>query len=150
MEEKSQFETFELNLSNSIQGMLKETTNWTFFLSIIGFIGIGLMLLVGIIMSAVMGSMSNEFNPYQSIGFNPAYLGLIYVIMAAFYFFPVLYLFNFSRKMKLALRTKNNDDLTLAFSNLKSHYKYLGIFTIVIISLYVLFIFLAVIGAAAF
>ena len=41
MEEKSQFETFELNLSNSIQGMLKETTNWTFFLSIIGFIGIG-------------------------------------------------------------------------------------------------------------
>lgn len=150
MEEKSQFETFELSLSNNILGMLKETTNWTYFLSIIGFIGIGLMLLVGIVMSAVMGSMSNEFNPYQSIGFSPAYIGLIYVIMAAFYFFPVLYLFNFSRKMKAALRTKSNDDLTAAFSNLKSHYKFLGIFTIVVISIYVLILFFAMIGAAAF
>ncbi len=150
MEEKSQFETFELNLSNNILGMLKETTTWSYFLSIIGFIGIGFMILGGIIMTAVMGTMANEFNPYQNMGFSPAYIGLIYIVMAAIYFFPVLYLFNFSRKMRTALRTKNNDDLTAAFSNLKSHYKFLGIFTIVVISIYVLILLFAMIGAAAF
>jgi hypothetical protein len=64
--------------------------------------------------------------------------------MGLLYFFPVLYLFNFSKKMKNALSNNKTVDFTLAFKNLKSHYKFIGIFTIVIISMYVLmFLFLA-------
>ena len=136
MEEKSQFETFELNLSNTIAGHLKEISSWSYFLSIVGFVGIGFMILVGIFFGTVMGSLPT--NPYEGLGINTGYFGLIYVVIAAFYFFPVLYLFNFSRKMKSALQNKSNDDLTSAFANLKSHYKFIGIFTIVIISLYLL------------
>lgn len=145
MEEKSAFETFELNVSSTIMGFLKETSTWTYFLSILGFIGIGLMLLFGVFFSVVMGLISGG-NPYEGLGMDMSYFGLIYIVLALLYFFPVLYLFNFSRKTKLALKTNNNDDLTTAFSNLKSHYKFMGVFAIVIISIYILAFVIAMIA----
>lgn len=145
MQEKSAFETFELNLPPTILGFLKETSTWTYFLSILGFIGIGLMVLVGIFFSVAMGNMSGG-NPYESLGMDMSYFGLIYIVLGLIYFFPILYLFNFSRKMKSALSSNNNDELTAAFSNLKSHYKYAGIFTIVVISLYILILIIAMIA----
>ncbi|MFC4721831.1 DUF5362 family protein [Geojedonia litorea] len=148
-ENASAFDVFELNMSNDVLGFLKETSTWTYFLSILGFIGIGLMVIFGLLFSTILGSMTDA-NPYEQVGFNTGYLGLIYVAMALLYFFPVYYLYNFSRKMKTALRMKNNDDFSAAFSNLKSHYKFVGILTIVIISLYVLLFFFALIGASAF
>ncbi|WP_323026874.1 DUF5362 family protein [Gelidibacter japonicus] len=147
MEEKSAFETFELNLPPAILGFLKETSTWTYFLSILGFIGIGLMILGGLFFSLALNLMPGG-NPYAGLGVDMSYFGMIYVVIALFYFFPVLYLFNFSRKMKSALSSNNNDELTAAFSNLKSHYKFIGIFTIVIISIYVLiFVFAMIAGA---
>jgi hypothetical protein len=147
MEEKSAFETFELNLPPAILGFLKETSTWTYFLSILGFIGIGLMILGGLFFSLALNLMPGG-NPYDGLGVDMSYFGMIYVVIALFYFFPVLYLFNFSRKMKSALSSNNNDELTAAFSNLKSHYKFIGIFTIVIISIYVLiFVFAMIAGA---
>ncbi|RXJ51396.1 DUF5362 family protein [Gelidibacter gilvus] len=147
MEEKSAFETFELNLPPVILGFLKETSTWTYFLSILGFIGIGLMILGGLFFSLAMNLIPGG-NPYAGLGVDMSYFGMFYVVIALFYFFPVLYLFNFSRKMKSALNSNNNDELTSAFSNLKSHYKFIGIFTIVIISLYVLiFVFAMIAGA---
>ncbi|RIA09548.1 hypothetical protein OE09_1386 [Flavobacteriaceae bacterium MAR_2010_72] len=145
-ENTSAFDAFELNMSNNVLGLLKETSTWTYFLSILGFIGIGLMVVFGLLFSTIFGSMT----PYDQVGFNTGYLGLAYVALALLYFFPVYYLFNFSRKMKNALRMKNNEDFAAAFSNLKSHYKFVGILTIVIISLYVLLFFFALIGASAF
>ncbi|WP_163514870.1 DUF5362 family protein [Gelidibacter japonicus] len=147
MEEKSAFETFELNLPPAILGFLKETSTWTYFLSILGFIGIGLMILGGLFFSLALNLMPGG-NPYAGLGVDMSYFGMIYVVIALFYFFPVLYLFNFSRKMKSALSSNNNDELTAAFSNLKSHYKFIGIFTIVIISIYVLIFVLAMIARA--
>ncbi len=147
MQEKSAFDNFELNLPPAVLGYLKETSTWTYILSIIGFIGIGLMVLAGIIFSFTMGGMLGD-NPYESFGIDISYFGMIYIVLGLIYFLPVMYLFNFSRKMKLALNLNTNEDLSAAFSNLKSHYKYLGIFTIVIISLYVLIIVIAMISAA--
>ena len=145
MEEKSAFDTFELNLPAAILGFLKDTSTWTYFLSILGFVGIGLMLLVGIVFSVAMGSMP-RINTYENLGIDMSYFGLIYLVLGLVYFFPVLFLFNFSRKMKCALNSNNNEDLAAAFSNLKSHYKFVGILAIVIISLYVLLIVIAMIA----
>lgn len=151
MEEKSAFESFELEVSEDIKGLLKETSSWTYFLSILGFIGIGIMLIFGIFFGAIMsaGALGNN-NAYEAVGFSMGYFGLIYVAMALIYFFPVLYLFNFSRKIKSALSTNNKTDFKSAFSNLKSHYKFMGIFTIVIISIYVLAFIVGMFAAAAF
>ncbi|MFD1162415.1 MULTISPECIES: DUF5362 family protein [Hwangdonia] len=139
MEQKSAFESFELEIGEDIKGLLKETSSWTYLLSIIGFIGIGLMVIAGVFLGAMMGTNTfGSSNPYDAMGFPMGYFGLIYVGMGLIYFFPVLYLFNFSRKMKNALSTTNKADFKSAFTNLKSHYKFMGIFAIVIISIYVL------------
>ncbi len=72
----------------------------------------------------------------------PEYLGLtmtiVYLVLAIIYFFPVYYLLQFSLKMKKALTSKNDETLAKAFEMIKSHYKFLGVFTIITISLYVL------------
>ncbi len=145
-ENKSAFESFELNITNTIIGFLKETSTWTYFLSILGFIGIGLMVIFGLLFGTIYGSVSGPANPPGSTGL----VGLVYVLMALLYFFPVLYLFNFSRKMKSALQSKNNEDFMMAFSNLKSHYKFVGILAIVVISIYVLLFLFAALGASLF
>lgn len=141
----SEFNEFELGINNEIVSYLKETSSWTYFLSILGFVGVGFMVVVGIIISIVLGnSAMAEFKPYNELGFPQALLGAIYIVLGLLYFFPVVYLFNFSRKIKNALSNSAVADFTSAFKYLKSHYKFIGIFTIVVISMYVLmFLFLA-------
>ncbi len=151
MDQKSAFDSFELEINNDIKGFLKETSIWSYFLSIMGFIGIGIMVIFGVFFGAIMSSKAfGNTNPYESLGFSMGYFGLIYVVLALVYFFPVYYLFNFSRKMKSALRLNSNKDFKSAFSNLKSHYKYMGIFAIVIISIYLLIFIGAMVTTAAF
>ncbi|MGB5417263.1 DUF5362 family protein [Algibacter sp.] len=151
MEQKSAFESFELEVSDDIKGLLKETSSWTYFLSILGFIGIGFLVIFGIFFGAIMSNASGlgNANPYENLGFSMGYFGLIYVVLALVYFFPIFYLFNFSRKMKSALTSSNNEDFKAAFTNLKSHYKFMGIFTLIIISIYLL-IFIGAMASALF
>ena len=88
-------------------------------------------------------------DPYEGLGFTSGILGFIYVIIALIYFFPISYLFKFAKKMKNALKSSDNTELTSAFSNLKSHYKFIGIFTIIILSLYVLIFIIGIAGGLA-
>lgn len=47
---------------------------------------------------------------------------LLYLLMALLYFFPVLYMYRFSWRMKTALLTKSTElELNLAFKNLKAN-----------------------------
>jgi hypothetical protein len=55
--------------------------------------------------------------------------------MAVFWFIPTWYLFRFSMLAIKAVRDSTGT-LTAAFRNLKSAFKFFGIFTIVILSLY--------------
>ena len=48
--------------------------------------------------------------------------------------------------MKSALRSNNQAELTKAFEYLKSHYKFIGILTIIVFGLYILAIFGAMIA----
>ncbi|MCF7560898.1 DUF5362 family protein [Sabulilitoribacter multivorans] len=149
MVEKSVFDSFELEVTQEIKGFLKETSSWSYFLSILGFVGIGFMVFGGIIMAFA--------NSFSQLGGSSAYgfgysvgIGLVYIVLALIYFFPVFYLFNFSKNIKRALSANNNTDFKRAFLNLKSHYKFMGIFTIVFISLYILAIIGVVAGASMF
>ena len=149
MEEKSVFEeAFNLSVTEQAKAYLKESAKWTKFLSILGFIGIGFMVIAALFMGVIMGSVGGAYNAGAMAGLSSGIITIVYLAMAALYFFPVMYLYKYSVRMKEALQSSNSDTLTEAFSNLKSHYKFIGVLTIVIISLYVL-MFVITIGAAA-
>jgi len=76
-------------------------------------------------------------------------LAAFYVVIAVIYFFPVYYLFKYAKGMKQALDSSNSELLSDSLVYLKSHHKFLGIMTIVILSLYLLAIVGGVIFAAS-
>lgn len=135
----------QLTLTSASKRFLRETAKWSFFLSIMGFIMIGFMLILAIFANTIFG-MAAAMQPGV-----PKNIGMImtitYLILAVIYFFPVYYLLQFSNKMKKALQTKNDETLANAFEMLKSHYKFLGVFTIITLSLYVLGVVVAMLGA---
>ena len=137
----------QLTLNGKAKSFLRETAKWCKFLSIVGFVGIGLMIVFALFAGTIFSALPQA----QTIPFD---LGLAmtitYLILAALYFFPVYYLYQFSGKMKAALFTKNDDTLADAFEVLKSHYKFVGVFTIIILSLYILaFVSSIFVGALA-
>ena len=139
-----------LTLNNQSKGFLREIAKWASFLSILGFIGLGFMVLLGVfskILFANGGMLGTALPQDQSLPFDISnFMMVIYLIFAAIYFFPVYYLFQFSRKMKIALQTKNDEELANAFEVLKSHYKFIGVFAIIILSLYALLFIVAILG----
>ena len=145
-ETNSVFDNFELRLNEISKKYLRETAKWAFMLSIIGFILVGLFVLFAVLIFVMSSALNSASNPFQQQGLPIGVAAFIYIIMAALYFFPVLYLYKFSRKMKVALLEKNTEDLTAAFSNLKSFFKFLGVMMLVVIGIYVLVFVFAIIG----
>lgn len=128
----SSFSNGQLTVSPIASDYLSETGKWGKFLAILGFCFVGLIILAGLFAGTLFSAMGT---PMPVPGF---LVGLIYVLIGLFYFFPVYYLFKFSSQVRGALMSKNSQELDLAFENLKSHYKFIGIFTIVILCIYVL------------
>ncbi len=126
---------------------LNQTRKWTMFLSVLGFVGIGFLILAGFIMMFMGTAMSQQIP--SSVPFNFGYLGVIYLVLGAVYFIPIYYLFTFSNKMRNALYANDMDILTSAFKYLRNYYRFIGVVTIVLISLYILIMIAAVIGVGA-
>jgi lipid-A-disaccharide synthase-like uncharacterized protein len=139
----------ELSLTQQALASLKTAANWSMFMAIIGFIGIGFMVIAGIV---TLGASSVlEGSTQGSFPFPFWILSLLYWVIAILYFFPQLYLFRFSSKMKQALQFNETPTLTESFYNLGKHYKYLGIMTILIIAMYfIFFISMFIFGISAF
>jgi hypothetical protein len=134
--------TFENEFSNTttlaitpeIKDYLIETSKWGKFLAIMGYIGIGLMVLLAIFMMIGLSAFpTSAMIPTGAIGF-------FYLVLAALYFMPVRYLQKFSEEIRSGITSEDNVDFVSGFRNLKSLFKFLGIMTIVMISLYILMI----------
>jgi len=124
-----------LELTKESKIFLKEATNWAKFLAILGFIGVGFMVVVGL----AFGSIISAFNPAMNDMPMPSFaFGFIYIIIAIIYFFPVLFLYRFVIHSQKALSLSDTGQLSEAFKNLKSHYQFIGILAIIFIGLYIL------------
>jgi len=139
----------KLEINQSIRESLGTMTYWSKFLAIIGFIGIGFMVIaaIGFIIG---GSMLENFGQFQLM-FTVLY-PLIYIALAILYFFPVNYMYRFAVKSRNALNSNSQENLDSGLSNLASSYKYIGVMTIVIISLYALIFIISIasLGIASF
>ena len=126
-------QTSNIELTTEAISYLEEIRKWSLFFAVIGFIGIGLMVILGIFIGRIF---SNLGYPYANANFPTAFIGVIYIAMAVIYIFPVIYLYKFSISCKQAIRQKDHETMASAFKNLKSHFKYMGILMIIVLSMY--------------
>jgi uncharacterized integral membrane protein len=113
---------------------LNTTRKWTMFLAIMGFILLGLFIIVGVIAGTFLSAFKSGetgFGVPESLMFIP------FLLLAAIYFFPVLYLFRFSKHTAHAVQTMNKEDLKKAFRNLKAYFVYIGVLIIIVLTFYI-------------
>ena len=147
MEQQSQ-DIFGLQVNHQGFNYLSEAAKWAKFIAILGFIFCGFMVLGALFAGAMISTaMSDAFGGGSAIGGGA--FTIIYLALAALYFFPCLYLFRFASKVQVSIRNNDQEVLTNSLQNLKSYFKFLGILFIIIISLYILVIIGAIIAGAA-
>jgi hypothetical protein len=142
---------FELQVDQQGISYLSETARWAKFLSIVGFVICGLMLVAALFAGSLMASFSRfgRGDAMQgAMGMGGAFFSLIYIVITLLCFFPCLYLYNFSGKLQHALSNNDQTSLNISFSHLKSCLKFIGILTIVILSFYALAV-LAVVSVSS-
>lgn len=131
-------ENQSLELDQQAFEALRESAKWSMFLAIIGFIGIGLMVIAAIIMGSVMAMIPDDGFGNSPFGAMKGFLSILYLVIAAIYFMPVYYLYKYASGMKNALNVRDSNLVSNALVSLKQHHKILGIMVIVLISLYIL------------
>lgn len=122
----------EAVINSDIKAYLLETAKWGKFLAIIGYILIGIISLIGLFMVIGMSALTRSTNS----GYPMSLIGLIYILITAFYYFPVHYLYTSSVQLKGGLLTDNLSAITSGFRNQKSMFKFMGVMTIVVLSIY--------------
>ena len=138
---------FSLTIDPVTKSYLLDTARWAKFLSIMGFILCVLIVVMGVIFGSQLTLIYSRDGQPMPAGTNIV-LACLSVIVAVIYFFPCLYLFRFSSKMKLALNSNEQQKLNASFENLKSLFRYVGILTIVILAIYGLLLVFAILGFA--
>jgi MFS family permease len=124
---------------------LNTTRKWTMFLSIVGFIVVGVILVTGIF----TGVFLSVFNTSEDPRF-PGWLSFsVLILLSVACFVPALYLFRFSKYILAAVKTRDTRKLQKGFRNLKRYYVFTGILVIVILALY-LFVLIATGASMAF
>lgn len=135
------------------QGVLQQlagTKPWVRFMSVMMFVGAGLMLLGAVGMLLAGGAMAAGGKP----GLLPAgaMVGIVilYALLALVYIYPALKLWSYASKIGALLISGSSMDLEAALSQQRSFWKFLGIMMIAIFVLYILFIIgIAVFGGLA-
>jgi len=151
MQQHSSQELFSLTIDPTTKVHLSETAKWARFLAIIGFIFCGLIVIGGILFASSFAAFLPSDMPESSVatsGLGVA-MAIIYIIGAAIYFFPCLFLYRFAQRMRIALAGNEQEDLNESFSNLKSLFRYVGIITIIFLAFYALFLLIMLLGYAA-
>lgn len=119
---------------------LNTTRKWAMFLAIIGFIILGLIIIIGLI----AGTFLTAFNSGgKDLGIPESLMFVPILLLAVIYFFPVLFLFRFSKHTSHAVQTLDKLEFHKAIKNLKSFFVYIGVLIIIFLSLYIVVLIVA-------
>jgi hypothetical protein len=139
---------FNLTIDEEAKAQLLETVRWTKFIAIIGFVFLGLLLLLAIAVGAGF-SMMTEVSGMRGLG---GALGvgmmIMYLLIALLYFFPIYYLYKYSILIKPAIHSGNQEQFNLALSYQRRMYKFIGVLFLILLVLYAIIFIFGIIGAA--
>lgn len=127
--------TDNLQVSENTAHILGQTVRWARFLAIVGFAMTGFMLLASYVLPELI-AMNRYTMPEMNVPVQGLRINMI--IVAILMFIPCLFLFRFSTRMKDALTNHHQEAFDESIQNLKSTFKFYGILTIIILSIYAL------------
>jgi len=135
LDQNIELDNDKLKVSNSIKEHLITSAKWARFLAIIGFIFAGITAIGSLVM--LFAALSTGFGPL--IGMSFLYVGLAVVMI-----FPALYMIRFAMSVTRGLNSNKQSEFEVGVQNLKSYFKFSGIFTIVFLGLYIILIFVGI------
>ncbi len=119
---------------------LNTLRKWTMFLAVSGFIFLGLIITLGLITGTFLTAFSNSD---KMPGIPDALVYAAFITVTLIIFFPILFLFRFSKHTAKAVSTHDRKEMHIAIKYLKRYFIYIGVLLIVIISAYIASIILA-------
>ncbi len=137
---ESTSENKKIEIGTEILNTLNATRRWTMFLSVLGFIFLGLLVVAGLATSLFLTTFKTQ---EANLGIPESLMIIIFVVIGAIYFFPVFFLFRFSRNTRDAVQNFDQQKLSKGFRNLRLYFTYIGIMVIVVISIYIMLLFVA-------
>jgi len=132
-----------LVINEEMKGLLLIIAKWAKFLSIMGFIAVGLMLLLSFYWLIFRTSLTYISSTRTGTGI----MVVFYIIAAIIYFFPSFFLYQSSVNIKKGLKSVNQELLTSGFEFLKLQYKFKAIAIIVGGIIYLVFILITILIA---
>jgi hypothetical protein len=127
-------ENRKIEIDQETLNNLNTTRKWAMFLAIIGFIVFGLIFVFGLI----AGTFLTVFNlGEKGLGIPESLMFIPILLIALIYFFPVLFLFRFSKHTAHAVQTLDKQALHKAIRNLKSYFVYIGVLIIIVLIFYI-------------
>lgn len=105
---------------------MRSTKLWTKFLSIMGFIMAGFMVIMGTFIIFAGNLFTKGASPSLTI-----FMGIFYVLCSIFYIIPSLYLFKFASALNRFLSDRKDGEMEAAISYQKSFWKFCGILCLI-------------------
>lgn len=122
---------------------LRNTKPWVRLLSVMGFIGSALLVIVALAMMVGSSFMGEQFSGAMGVG-----LGVAYLLFALFYIYPSVCLWRYANSIQALLSTRRTVDLETALGQQKSFWRFVGILTAVILVIYALIFVVAIVAGA--
>lgn len=133
-------ENRKIEVEQETLNLLNTARKWAMFLAIAGFIFLGLMIVIGLIAGTFLTTFSSG---EKDLGIPESLMFVPILLVAVIYFFPVLFLFRFSKHTSHAIQTLDKLEFHKAVKNLKFYFAYIGILIIIIFSFYIVVLIVA-------
>lgn len=119
-------------LTDGAAHYLLRAAKWAKFIAIVGFVFVGLMVILAIVMMGMGSTITRAIGG----GFSGVLFGLIYLVSAAITFFPVFYLFRFSTNTISGLESGSMQDVETGMQNMFKAFQFYGIIMIIVLGIY--------------
>ncbi|MDF3026372.1 MAG: hypothetical protein K0S23_679 [Fluviicola sp.] len=129
LDQHIELDSDKLRINNSIKENLITAAKWARFLAVMAFVFTGIMGIASLVI--LIAALSSGIP--SLIG-----MGLGYMIVTIVFIFPGLYLIRFAGSTEKGLRSNKQGEFDYGIQNLKSLFKFMGIYTIVLIGVYIL------------
>ena len=133
-------------VSQGVIQQLAGTKGWVRFISVLMFIGAGLMLLIALLMAAMGSAMASATKNPMFAGGMGIFLAAIYGAFAFLYIFPALKLWKYATCIGNLISTNSITDLESALNEQRSFWKFIGIMTLLVLIPFAVMAIIALIG----